>query len=119
MSNTLHIRAVGDLRCPYVGPDGVPVAGRYAGRARKTFEALPDGEHVPDHSDHRRAIVRGDLELVVAKPALPVITVLASEPVDAATFAAARAAVAEAFDAMDSTEAAPDPAEPATKEHDQ
>ncbi len=71
MNNTLHIRAVGDLRCPFVGADGVPVPGRYAGRARKTFEPLPDGEHVPDCADHRRAIVRGDIEIVPPKPIAP------------------------------------------------
>lgn len=62
--NTLHIRAVGELRAPFLDAAGRPVAGRYAGRARKTFEALPDGEHVADLPDYRRAIARGDLALV-------------------------------------------------------
>ena len=62
--NTLHIRAVGDLRAAYLDDAGRPVAGRYAGRDRRTFDALPEGEVVPDHVDTRRAIARGDLELV-------------------------------------------------------
>ena len=68
--NTLHIRAVGDLRAPFLDASGRPIAGRFAGRARKTFEALPDGEHVADLADYRRAIARGDLALVTptAKP---------------------------------------------------
>ena len=74
MNNTLHIRAVGDLRCPFVGADGVPVPGRYAGRARKTHEPMPDGEHVPDVADHRRAVERGDLAIVPPKPIAPAKT---------------------------------------------
>lgn len=73
---TLHIKAVGDLRAPYLDASGRPVAGRFAGRARKTFEPLPDGEHVADLADYRRAIARGDLAIVApeapAKPTKPV-----------------------------------------------
>lgn len=66
---TLHIKAVGDLRAPFLDASGRPVAGRFAGRARKTFEPLPDGEHVADVADYRRAIARGDLALVTAPAA--------------------------------------------------
>lgn len=61
--NTLHVRAVGDLRVPTVG-----TAGRFVGRARKTHEPLPDGEVVEDHTDYRRALSRGELELVTDAP---------------------------------------------------
>ena len=64
MRNTLHIRAVGDLLAPYLDDAGRPVPGRYAGRHRKTREVLPDGEHVADLPDYRRAVARGDLALV-------------------------------------------------------
>ena len=72
MANTLHIRAVGDLLSPYLDDTGRPVPGRYAGRARKTREALSEGEMVADHPDYRRAINRGELELVAPKPIAPV-----------------------------------------------
>ena len=62
--STIHVRAVGDLRVPIVG-----TAGRFAGRARKTHEPLPEGEQLPDHVDYRRALARGELALV--EPAAP------------------------------------------------
>jgi hypothetical protein len=70
--NTLHIRAVGDLRCPYVDAAGRNVPGRFAGRARKTFDVLPDGESVPDHEHYRRALKHGDLALVALVAPVPV-----------------------------------------------
>jgi len=62
--STLHVRAVGDLRVPVVG-----TAGRFVGRARKTHEMMPDGEHVEAHTDYQRALSRGELALVVPRPA--------------------------------------------------
>jgi|JI9StandDraft_1071089.scaffolds.fasta_scaffold22847_2 hypothetical protein len=78
--NTLHIRAVGDLRCPYVDAAGRNVPGRFAGRARKTFDVLPEGESVPDHEHYRRALKHGDLALVAPAP-LDVPTAIAPLPV--------------------------------------
>lgn len=69
--NTLHIRAVGDLRCPYVDAAGRNVPGRFAGRARKTFDALPEGESVPDHEHYRRAIARGEITLAIPAAIAP------------------------------------------------
>lgn len=69
--STLHIRAVGDIRCAYIDARGVPVVGRYAGRDRRTHEPMPDGEEVPDHADIRRALSRGELALVAPKPIAP------------------------------------------------
>lgn len=69
--DTLHIRAVGDLRSPYLAADGVPVVGRYAGRDRHTHEPLPEGEVVIAHRDYLRAISRGDLAIVAPKPITP------------------------------------------------
>lgn len=80
---TLHIKAVGDLRAPYLGADGVPVAGRYAGRARKTFAPLPDGEHVTAHADYHRAIARGDLALVTADLGAPLPAIDLGAPLPA------------------------------------
>ncbi len=71
MRNTLHIRAVGDLLAPYLDDAGRSIPGRYAGRHRKTREALPEGETVIDHPDYQRAIRRGELALVAPKPIAP------------------------------------------------
>ena len=71
MANTLHIRAVGDLLSPYLDDAGRPVPGRYAGRHRKTREALPEGEVVADLPDYRRALARGELALAAPKPIAP------------------------------------------------
>lgn len=80
--NTLYIRAVGDLRCPYVDAAGRNVPGRFAGRARKTFDVLPEGESVPDHEHYRRALKHGDLALVALAPApLPVPQAIKPLPV--------------------------------------
>ena len=70
--STLSIRAVGDLRCPYVDAAGRNVPARYAGRARKTFDALPEGESVPDVEHYRRALARGELALVTPAPVAPI-----------------------------------------------
>ena len=69
--STLHIRAVDGLRCPYVDAAGRNVPARYAGRARRTFDALPEGESVPDVEHYRRAIARRELALVTPAPAAP------------------------------------------------
>ena len=74
--NTLHIRAVGNLRCPYVDAAGRNVPGRFAGRARKTFAVLPEGESGPDHEHYRRALKHGEIELVEPAPvALPPLVI--------------------------------------------
>ena len=71
MRNTLHIRAVGDLLAPYLDDAGRSIPGRYAGRHRKTREALPEGEVVTNHPDYQRAIRRGELALVVPPAIAP------------------------------------------------
>jgi len=59
----LRIRAVGDRLLPLVGPDGVGLKGRYAGRDKKGG-ILPEGELVASSSYYIRAILRGDIEEV-------------------------------------------------------
>ena len=76
----LHIRAVGDHRAAYLDDAGRPVAGRYAGRDRVTFDALPDGERVPDSTDIRRALARGDLALVEPVAPKPATTTKPATP---------------------------------------
>lgn len=71
MRITIHIRAVGDLLAPYLDDAGRPVPGRYAGRHRKTREALPEGETVIDHPDYQRHLRRGELALVAARIDVP------------------------------------------------
>jgi len=71
MKHPLHIRAVGDLLAPYLDDAGRPVPGRYAGRHRKTREALPEGEVVANHPDYQRHLRRGELALVVPPAIAP------------------------------------------------
>lgn len=63
MTKTIRVRAVADRKCPAVSADGRALMGRYAGRAADG-SAL-DAQDVPDCSYIRRAISRGDLELIV------------------------------------------------------
>ena len=72
--STLHIRAVGDARCAFVDPDGKVVVGRYAGRDRRTHEALPGGEVVTGHTHYQRALSRGELVAFVPAPIAPAPT---------------------------------------------
>ena len=71
MRNTLHIRAVGDLLAPYLDDAGRPVPGRYAGRHRKTREALPEGETAIDHPDAQRASRPGPPPPAAPEPIAP------------------------------------------------
>lgn len=65
MVKTIRVRAVGDVRSPLHTPEGVARAGRFAGRGPgPEFDALPEGEDVPDIREHRAAIHVGDLERV-------------------------------------------------------
>lgn len=56
--STLRVRARGDARLPVPG-----FAGRYVGRDA-SGAAIPEGVVVPDDSYHRRALARGELDLV-------------------------------------------------------
>lgn len=63
----LLVAAVGDARVTLLDPrTGAVVMGRYVARshAKKNHTPLPDGETVNDHPHYRRAIARGDLQLI-------------------------------------------------------
>lgn len=65
MRTTLHVAAVeGALVSPIDERTGAVIVGRFVARHRKTREALPDGEMLPDHVHYRRAIARGELLLI-------------------------------------------------------
>lgn len=76
----IRIRAVGDLLCPLVAPDGATLKGRYAGRD-KTGSALPDGELVDESSYYVRAVSRGDLLAVSDAPVAPETPVVRTKAV--------------------------------------
>lgn len=59
----LKIKAVDGRLSTLVDAQGALVRGRFAGRGARA-EILDDGELVADHTHYRRAILRGDLELV-------------------------------------------------------
>ena len=62
---TIRVRAVEGRHSPLHNADGSVREGRYAGRGPgPSFDALPDGEEVPDTAEHRKAVAQGDLELV-------------------------------------------------------
>jgi hypothetical protein len=57
--NTIRVRAVGDAKLPVPGV----LAARYVGRNRDG-SVIGEGVVVPADSYHKRAVERGDLELV-------------------------------------------------------
>ena len=59
----LRIRAVDDRLHTLLDPTGVVLAGRFAGRDKRRAP-LANGELVPDCSHHRRAMLRGDIEIL-------------------------------------------------------
>lgn len=59
--NTLHVTAVGDARVPFVDETGRAERGRFVGRAAN---GKPQPETLRDSTYLRRAISRGELELV-------------------------------------------------------
>lgn len=60
----LRVRAVGDAKLPVPG-----MTPRFVGRA-KDGSVIVEGVNVPDDSYHRRAVARGDLEVVADAPAV-------------------------------------------------
>lgn len=68
MPETLHVRAVGDLRVSLVAPDGALLRGRYAGRA-PDGSPLPDGERLPACAHYANALRRGELDLFTSASA--------------------------------------------------
>jgi len=70
MPETLHVRAVGDLRVSLVAPDGALLRGRYAGRS-PDGSPLPDGERLVACAHYANALRHGELELVASAPVAP------------------------------------------------
>jgi len=74
---TLHVRAVGDAQVPFVDASGRGERGRYVGRA---IDGTPQAETLAASTYLRRAISRGELEVVPVVAPAPAETPSAPVP---------------------------------------